>query len=323
MKKLFKKIIAVFAVSAMAMSMPLSVSADELHDNKDADIVSESKYDIAPGLNLTDEDVDSIIEEMSELAYESGMSEEEVAGIADIWCKKSNDNGIATYSNNYTYPAQHYFTMASLKGGQTVPVNLQVSLWYGHTLDDNFLSVSSYKLYDDSIKISSNSTELTKPAVRIDDYCYHIDLSINNKKVMTSKEGKLVKFNLETGNLTGIQGYKKIIESSTVRAYDTVDYEDSRLELVKNRFGGDYDYLYLTNYVPNDSVGAMGDIFYDFSGLGKVDDYDLQYLASAIVKKVDLNYVQTVAADIDENGVVDIKDYGYLQKYVQNGVDIF
>jgi len=323
MKKLLKKIVSVFAVAAMAASMPLSVSADELQDNEITDTVSESKYDIAPGLNLTDEDVDSIIDEMSKLAYEAGMSEEEIADISKIWYKKSDNSGISTYANEYTYPAQHYFTLASLEGGQNVPIDLKVVLWYGHTLDDKFLSVSSYKLYDDSINISNNATELSEPKRYIGDYCYHVDLSLNNKKALTSKEGKLVKFNLETGSLTGIAGYQKIIQSSTIKVYEEIGCDDEKLTLVQNRFGGDYDYLYLTNYVINDSVGAMGDIFYDFSGLGKVDSYDLQYLASAITKKVDLNYVQTVAADIDENNVVDVKDYGYLQKYVKNGVDIF
>lgn len=311
MKNFIKKIIAIASMLSVITTMSIgmvSASAEEISEN------ANSPYDIAPGLNLTDDDVAEIIAKTAEMARAEGMSEEEIEELTSIWY--SNDNSeISTFSADSNSSAKQFFTVVSVNAGYQVNDDLEIWLEYGRTSDAKPISVISSQIYNnDALYLPNATTFLTPSKVMINNYVHRYAYTISNIPKQTTKEGNIVKFNLNVANnLTGLEAYELIANNSCI----TFPYEDISTMVCK------IPNVYYSNYICNYNVGALGDIFYDNNGAGYINDYDSQYLASYICKLETITPVQFAAADVDSNGVVNVLDLGQLKKYIDGGITEF
>ncbi len=316
MKNLFKKIATIFSVVAVSMSMTCApVSADEL--------VEESPYYVAPGLDLTDEEVEEIIEKTYELGRAEGMSEEEIEDIVSVWYKQPEVSTFSARSTTTTdgQNAKQFFTALCLEGGQAVNNTLRVSLRYGLTLDDEPFDVDRHIPYNDALDLS-NAGYTPAFYERANMFLHHYVLTISNLGSQTTSDGNVIRFDLtmnpdEYGVIPeGAYGYEVIATKSCIVI------ENSDLIMLECALP-DVDYNKLNYIYRNYTVGAVGDVEYD-NGCGVINASDVQFLNQYLVSAVDIpNPIVELAADVDRDKDIDISDLGQLKKYANGMITQF
>ncbi len=324
MKNLFKKIATIFSVVAVSMSMTCApVSADEL--------VEESPYYVAPGLDLTDEEVEEIIEKTYELGRAEGMSEEEIEEIVSVWYKQPEVSTFSarstTTDNNSGYNAKQFFTTFCVEGGQTIDGSITFSLRYGLVRDDDEkpFEVTGYSEYDDDALDLSNAVYSQNPnGVGGSIFIYQYWFAISNLGSQTTSEGNIIRFDLSmnpdpdnNNNVPeGADAYEIIATESCI----VVD--DDELEMLECQLPG-VDYNALNYNYRNYTVGAFGDIEYA-NGCGVINASDVQFLNEYIIRAVDIpNPIVEIAADVNKDGEIDILDLGLIRRYSTGGITQF
>lgn len=324
MKKIIKKIAAIVAVVTVSCGAGINnVYANELQENH----IAEPVYDIAPGLDLTNEDVDNIIENTITMGIEEGLSDEEIKQLISVWYNDDETSYSINGSNANRYLAKQFFTALTAKGGQPVNDTLCINFEYGLTVDDNFLNVNGYTLYNDSIN-TSNANVVVSQGISFDFYVHHYQLDINNLGSQSTSLGNIVKFDLSiTDNRakTGIAAYERIANNSCLRmaeetpnaSYTVNDYEKYPCNLPI-----DYDEESSVHIV-NFNVGAYGDVAVGNGEIGTIDSYDAQYVLAYVSNSRSLNPIQKLAADVDRDGSVTSSDALQILNYATGKITSF
>lgn len=323
MKKFLKKVAAIAAITTLSVSAGMTpVYADELQENLDNDVV-ETNYDIAPGLDLDDEDVDRIIEKTKILCAEQGLSEDETEQLVNVWYDNS-DNEISTYaaSNANSFPAKQFFTAVTAQAGQKIEDELYIRLEYGRLPEDSAIVVNDYTLYNESIN-TSTSEHFYGPT----DYYYYVyQINLTNLGKQTTQSGNIVKFDISVNNnLTGINAYQKIANNSFLRMSPDDSFEYSLkydYKLYPCKLPINYEVETSAHRI-NYNIGAYGDVAVDSSDCGIITSYDAQYVLAYISEDRTLNPIQRLAADTDRDGSITSHDALQILNYSTGKINKF
>lgn len=300
-----------------------NVYADELHENQ----ISEPVYDIAPGLDLTDEDVESIIEKTIAMGVEEGLSNEEIEQLVSVWYADNETDYSVNSTNSNDYSAKQFFTALTAEGGQAVNDNLCVKFDYGMTGIEDLLNVDGYTLYNDCINTSNANVSITQ-GLGWDIYVYRYQINMSNLGSQTTNLGNVVKFDisiLDDSRKTGIAAYEAIANNSCIRmAKDVPDTYNPKYDYKKYKCTLPIDYdAEDSTHIVNFNVGAYGDAAVGVGEIGTIDSYDAQYVLAYVSSSRSLNPIQKISADVDKDGSVTSSDALQILNYATGKITRF
>ena len=293
-KSIVKKITSVAAVASLAVSAgSVTAFADEVQTFD----IAEDDYYVCDGLDITSEQVSNIIDKVNDM-YSSGEITAEIAeDMVNTFSASAN-------ANEASVPAKDFFL--------AVPVASGVTLTETNTITFKIkVKSSDYKvlLVDQNNKLSIGNAVPT--------------LTKDNFK--TPVYSKPDKNNGEIATYT-----TNVINPVTTTNNGILCSLRIKLEDNSNHFIGNslaYNILRNNNFTnvtvtgvglqdtgDRKNIGSLGDI----NGDGWVNGNDKQKLIAYMLHEEDgnLSPMEYAAADVTENGIVDVRDYSVLTNYV-------
>ena len=297
MKSIVKKLTSIAAVASIAVSAgSVTAFADEVQTFD----IAEDDYYVCDGLDITSEQVSNIIDKVNDM-YVSGEITAEIAeDMVNAFSASAN-------ANEAKIPARDFFLAVPLASGVTLTENNKITFEIKVGVK---VGASDYKvsLVSQQSKLSLGNAvpTLTKDNIRIPysqvdengiEYATYTSYVVNpvtttNNGILYSLRIKLVD---DLGNTIGSQRAYDILRADN---YATVEVNGFELEPT-----GNYN-----------NIGSLGDI--DNNGL--VNNADKQKLIAYLLHEEDgtLNPMEYAAADVTENGIVDVRDYTNLNNYL-------
>ncbi len=288
MKKIFKKVIGfVSALCLMVGVGSVNVSAYE----------SESNYNAAPELNLSDSEVEEIIKEITQMGIEEGLSQSEIDSLVSVWYKKP-----MARSANTGLTAKQFFVAASVQANKTIQAISFIDFKYHKSI----CTISEYDTWISSSICLDNGYSFPEEDEK--DITQNIKFHCYGGSFTTTEDTNVFIINLNTSS-TGTQAYRDI--ELTTRLMNAEGFDLYEVNSVNDVTGN------------NRNVGALGDILNTGVGKGRIDDYDLQELQYYITKQITLDPVKAYAADVSGDKTIDIRDATTLNRYLNGYITEF
>lgn len=292
MRGIFKKITSVIAVASLAASAgSLTAFADEAQPFE----LAEDDYYICDDLDISKEDVSDIIDKVNDMYLSGEITAEIAEDMVSAFSASANED-------TYKYPVNDFFLAVPVASGITLTESNTITFRIKRTAPNYIV-----RLVNDNSKLCLGNAvpTLTKDNIRIpysssdeNGIKYAIYTSHVVNPVTTTNNGILyslrIKLEDNFGNTIGNQQAYDILRTDD---YATVEVNGFELEDT-----GIYNY-----------IGSLGDI----NNNGIVDNDDKQMLINYLLHNITtLSPMQFAAADVTENGEVDVRDYTNLNNYL-------
>lgn len=292
MRGIFKKITSVIAVASLAASAgSLTAFADEAQPFE----LAEDDYYICDDLDISKEDVSDIIDKVNDMYLSGEITAEIAEDMVSAFSASANED-------TYKYPVNDFFLAVPVASGITLTESNTITFRIKRTAPNYIV-----RLVNDNSKLCLGNAvpTLTKDNIRIpysssyeNGIKYAIYTSHVVNPVTTTNNGILyslrIKLEDNFGNTIGNQQAYDILRTDD---YATVEVNGFELEDT-----GIYNY-----------IGSLGDI----NNNGIVDNDDKQMLIDYLLHNITtLSPMQFAAADVTENGEVDVRDYTNLNNYL-------
>lgn len=291
MKGIFKKITSVIAVASLAASAgSLTAFADEAQPFE----LAEDDYYICDDLDISKEDVSDIIDKVNDMYLSGEITAEIAEDMVNAFSASANED-------TFEYPANDFFIAVPVASGITLTESNTITFTIKRTAPNYRV-----RLVNNNSKLCLGNAvpTLTKDNIRIPysssdrngiEYATYTSHVVN--PVTTTNNGILyslrIKLEDNFGNTIGNQQAYDILRTDD---YATVEVNGFELENT-----GIYNY-----------IGSLGDT--DNNGI--VDNDDKQMLIDYLLHNGVLSPMQFAAADVTENGEVDVRDYTNLNNYL-------
>lgn len=294
MKSIVKKLTSIAAVASIAVSAgSVTAFADEVQTFD----IAEDDYYVCDGLDITSEQVSNIIDKVNDM-YVSGEITAEIAeDMVNAFSASAN-------ANEAKIPARDFFLAVPLASGVTLTENNKITF--------------KIKVYSSDYKIRLVSQQSK--------------LSLGNAVPTLTKDNfKRPLYFEPTEDNGGIATYTTNVLNPVTTTNNgilcslRIKLEDSSGHSIGNSLA--YNILRNNNFTSvtvtgvglqstgdRKNVGSLGDI----NGDGWVDINDKQKLIAYMLHEEDgtLNPMEYAAADVTENGIVDIRDYSVFTNYI-------
>ena len=295
MRGIFKKITSVIAVASLAASAgSLTAFADEAQPFE----LAEDDYYICDDLDISKEDVSDIIDKVNDMYLSGEITAEIAEDMVNAFSASANED-------TYEYPANDFFLAAMVHSGTTLTESNKITFTIKRTApnyqvrlvdNNNKLSVGNAvpSMTESNIVVPSYSTSVGSDGIEYATYTTNV---INT--VTTANDGVLLTLRIKLLNS---------VNNHTIGGNDAYNILRANNYAVANING--VTLMKLDEYK---NVGSLGDI--DNNGI--VDNADRQKLINYLLHNEGFdNAMQFAAADVTENGEVDVRDYSLLSSYI-------
>ncbi len=304
MRGIFKKITSVIAVASLAASAgSLTAFADEAQPFE----LAENDYYICDDLDISKEDVSDIIDKVNDMYLSGEITAEIAEDMVNAFSASANED-------TYEYPANDFFIAVPLASGTTLTSNNIITFKIPRTAPDyrvRLYNVNSKLCLGNAVPTLTKDniiTPLYSPVSSNDDSVEVVKFETGvNNAVTTTNEGVLFSLRIEVQNASGNSTLGGQRVYNMLRGNPNVSVSINNVDLLKI----DNEEKYGSYYY--DYICSLGDI--DNNGL--VNDADRQILIKYLLHEKGFdNPMQFAAADVTENGEVDVRDYSLLSSYI-------
>ncbi len=308
MRGIFKKITSVIAVASLAASAgSLTAFADEAQPFE----LAEDDYYICDDLDISKEDVSDIIDKVNDMYLSGEITAEIAEDMVNAFSASANED-------TYKYLANDFFLAVPVKSGITLTESNKITFKIPRTAPDYRV-----RLYNVNSKLCLGNAvpTLTKDNISAPEYSSEtvgnvevakFETHVNNA-VTTTNEGVLFSLRIEVQDASGNSTLGGQRVYNMLRGNPNVSVEIDGVPLKETNYYSEVDNDNDNNNNYYDLICSLGDI--DNNGIVDVDDKQMliDYL---LHNRETLSPMQFAAADVTENGEVDVRDYSRLRSYI-------